>query len=356
MSGTRCAVASVGMLSLALVASPALAGKDPEETVAPNILFDKPAKQLEAQNVKLVRKGEKFIVPTCRVGFRLENKATASTDSAKWKNLGRDCSPTSPCSTDASVSMSVVLGNVSNADMQAATDAVCADFVEKLRKVGREVTTWAELGGNKAYDGIDFAEPKKDGVYHEGFNGADYIVLAPSTGKLFFTHENLGLGDQGPASLGNWRALNELSAKAGAVVLVPHFMVNFAEMSTSGNRSFSNSAEVGAVPALGFEPIVTRLHLYQAKMRLAGDMGGITFKEARPVSNAIGEIRQQQASDNSGIVLPLANLFGATSAMTSRKSLNVMVADPAAYKAELVRGAGVLNDVYVQVIDGYVKD
>lgn len=356
MSFIRHATTTLSLLSLALAAAPALAGKDPEETVAPNALFNKPEKQVEAQNVKLVRKGDTFIVPTCRVGFRLENKATASTDSAKWKNLGRDCSVSSPCSTDASVSMSVVLGNVSTADMQAATDAVCTDFVEKLRKTGRPVTTWTDLAGNKAYDGIDFAEPKKDGVYHEGYNGSDYIVLAPSNAKLFFTHENLGLGDQGPASLGNWRAMNELSAKSKAVVLVPHFMVNFAEMSTSGSRKFSNTAEVGAVPALGFEPLVTRLHMYQAKMRLAGDMGMISFKEANTISNAIGEIREQKANDNSGIVLPLANLFGATSVMTSKKSYNVMIADPAAYKAELVRGAGLLNDVYVHVIDGYIKD
>lgn len=350
----------IALLALATAFAAAVplahAGKDPEETVPPNALIEKPEKQIEAQNIKVVRKGESFIVPTCRVAFRLENSATASTDS-RLSNLGCSSGSYSNCKSDARVSMSVVLANFSNADMQAATDAVCSDFVEQLKTAGKPVTTWKELPGNKAYDEIDFAEPKKDGVYHEGYNGSDYIVMAPSDGKLFFTHENLGLGDQGPASLGNWRAMNELSAKSKAVVLVPHFMVNFAEMSSSGNNKLLKStAEVGARPALGFEGGLTRLYLYQAKMRLAGEMGGITAREMKPVSDDVGELRQQKETDNTGIVIPLANLFGATSAMTSKKSYNVLVADPAKFKAGVVDGARIMNGVYTHVIKGYLAE
>ncbi len=343
-------------LALAIAAPLAHAGKDPEETVPPNALIEKPEKQIEAQNAKIVRKGDSFIVPTCRVAFRLENSATASTDS-RLANLGCSSGSYSSCKSDARVSMSVVLANFSNQDMQAATDAVCSDFVEQLKTTGKPVVTWKELPGNKAYDEIDFAEPKKDGVYHEGYNGSDYIVMAPSDGKLFFTHENLGLGDQGPASLGNWRAMNELSAKGKAVVVVPHFMVNFAEMSSSGNnKMFKDTAEVGAKPALGFEGGLTRLHIYHAKMRLAGDMGGITARDMKPVSNDVGELRQQKETDNSGIVIPLANLFGATSAMTSKKSYNVLVADPEKFKAGVVQGGQIMNGVYTHVIKGYLND
>ncbi|MFP5440219.1 MAG: hypothetical protein ACLGHJ_01895 [Gammaproteobacteria bacterium] len=350
-------IAALATAVAVVVAAPIVhAGKDPEETVPPNVMIEKPEKQVEGQRVKIVQKGEKFMVPTCRVAFRLENSASASTNSA-LSNIGCSSGSYSNCKSDASVSMSVVLANFSNADMQAATDAVCNDFVDQLKTAGKPVVTWKELPGNKAYDEIDFAEPKKDGVYHEGFNGSDYIVMAPSDGKLFFTHENLGLGDQGPASLGNWRAMNELSAKNKAVVLVPHFMVNFAEMSSSGrNKMLKSTAEVGAKPALGLESGATRLHIYQAKMRLAGDMGGLTVRDLKPVSSDIGEIREQKEFDNSGIVIPLANLFGATSAMTSKKSYNVLVADPEKFKAGVVTAGQLMNGVYAHVIKGYVAD
>lgn len=356
MNYVRCLAAMATAASIALVSPLVLAGQDPEETVPPNALIEKPGKQIEAERVKMVRKGEKFIVPTCRVAFRLQNAASASTDS-RLQNLGCNSGSYSNCKSDARVSMSVYLGNVPPAEMQAATDAVCADFVEQLKTVGLPVVTWKELPGNKAYDEIAFAKFKgEDGVYHEKYNASDYIVMGPSTGKLFFTHENLGLGDQGPMALGNWRAMNEMSAKEKAVVLVPHFMVDFASMSSSGNSMLKNTAEVGAAPALKFEPGSTRLYMYQAKMRLAGDMGGITARDMKPMSEDFGVLKNQSEVSNEWLVGPMANIFGAQGLSVNKKVNKVLIADPAKYRDGVIGGGKVMNGVYAHIIKGYLND
>jgi hypothetical protein len=306
---------------------------------------------------KTLGKADKVILAGFRVAFNTTNEAHASTDS-RLKNLGN--SGASPLglktvTSSAAVSLRMMLGGLTPAQLQQITEEIYADFKGQLARTGIQVLGPDALKSTQGYRDIKFAgiAPGHALIREMGVGDArTFAVLAPAELPLFFTHfETVGIGNAG-LDLGNWRALNGVSVETKAVVLVPTIVVDFVRMSSSGNNKLlRDTAEVGGTPVLhlvagqGF----TTIKVYHAKIRLAGDSGDIGLARDVDAPGAFGEVRQVSASDNAALNTALVLLTGQAGRVNS-KSVRVLQADPAAYTAKCLELGHAVNTAFVAAL------
>jgi hypothetical protein len=180
----------------------------------------------------LLPKSKRVAVAGFRVIFINYNAVSAQVRASYLP--GRDTS-------GAKTSMNVTLEGVDSATMQAITDKAYADFLAQLAAAGREVVPASELASFHA-EVETSAQP-----YTKDVNGQKGIAFAPTGTPLFFTYADFGWGDKTPFNQKSYRLLAPLSEKLQAIVVAPLIVVDFANMTSSGNRSglTSREAEVG---------------------------------------------------------------------------------------------------------------
>ena len=154
----------------------------------------------------------------------------------------------------ASAAMQVNLSGVDDATLQLLTDQAYARFVAQLRAAGREVLTPA----GKQWDYTEF----------EAETGPADVSFMKAKGRAF-APQGLPLWNQAGEPWGgvkfgqkNSKAMAAVSNKLeAAIAIAPVIVVDFAQMSTSGNRSglVARTAEVGTTLAISVNRLDTRV-------------------------------------------------------------------------------------------------
>ncbi|HEY0916219.1 MAG TPA: hypothetical protein VGE22_15215 [Solimonas sp.] len=237
----------------------------------------------------------------------------------------------------AKASMNVALEGVDTATFQAITDKAYAEFLAQLAAAGREVVPASELASFHAE-----VEPSPQ-PYEKEVTGAKGIAFAPTGTPLFFTYADLGWTDKTPFNQKSYRMLAPLSEKLQAIVVAPLIVVDFANMTSSGNRSglMARDAEVGASLAMSVKTFNTpMIRAEESKMGMTakGEEGNVSLQQGITSDLAFGTMEKLEETDNAstkkvfdviGGFMGVANGGGAA----RKKSSNAAKTDNATYSA-----------------------
>ena len=273
---------ALAALTLSLACGAAFA-QAPEGAASAPSAADEPAVEslLDPSALKILASAPRVVVAGFRVAFVTRNAASAHSRSA-FSNLGHSAGGGMRTVTQAAVArVDVALQNVDDARMQAIVERAYADFMAALQATGRPVVPLAEMQASAGWQQLEFTPTDKPYVTSPTGTQKHYRFAAPQALPLWFGHFDAPLGDRAPFSLGNWRALNQLSVDTGAVVIVPQLVVDFADLSSSGNSMWRRQAEVGAKSGMSIEAANSKLLIFHAKIAMAGDLGSAT-PEGRP--------------------------------------------------------------------------
>lgn len=245
--------------------------------------------------IEVMPASKRIAVAAFRVAFITDNSVSAKVRASYLP--GRDRS-------GASSSLYVALKGVDARTMQAITDQAYADLLAQLAASGREVVPMDQM---KEFFAVVNATPSQPSApYVKELNGQTASFFAPTGMPLVFAHFDGGWGDRGAFDLNNYRRLEEFSAKANAAVIAPLVVVNFARMSSSGNRSglVAREAETGAEPGMSvahLQSFYTRSAEFRNGMQMGGDQGN--FSLALPVASPLsfGTLHQTAKEDNAGV-------------------------------------------------------
>jgi hypothetical protein len=241
---------------------------------------------------EVMPQAKKIAVAGFRMAFVVDNQVTAQVRAAYMPG-GLD-------SSGARSSYQIGLQGVNASAMQAITDRAFADLLQKLAQSGREVVPPAQM--KECIAGFKPTATSPAQPYAKSANGQTLHFFTPTGMPLVFTHLEGQWGDAGMFDLGNYRKLQECSSVWGAAVIAPFVVVNFAQMSSSGNRSAFTArvAETGAELAVSVASLTSpwmRTEEFRNGMLMKGDEGG--FNLAAPVVTAreFGSV-VVQAQDN----------------------------------------------------------
>ncbi len=261
----------------------------------------------------LLPKSKRVIVAGFRVIF-LEGNAVSAQVRASYLP-GRDTS-------GAKASLSLKLVGVDDATLQAITDQAYKTFIEQLKASGREVVTAADLPDFNA---------KMETVqtpYRAEVGAQKGVAFAPTGTPMWWTYADPGWTNQGPFKQANYRALAPLSTEKQGIVIAPMIVVDFARLSSSGNRSglTSNSAEVGSALEMGVRGFHTPMLLVDGSQR---EEGAVSLTAGFNTNQAFGTITEVAQEDNKGAkgvadmlggLMGLANAGGAARSKSEQEA------------------------------------
>lgn len=227
----------------------------------------------------------------------------------------------------ANARMDVALAGVDNATMQAITDKAYANFLAQLAAAGREVVPQAEL-----QEFLSQVEAAPGSPYTKevtlGYGKQKGAVFSPTGMPVWFTHFEAPWGDKGPFSQHNTRSFAATSEKVGAILVAPLIVVDFAQMSSSGNRSgfIAREAEVGATLAMSvsaFSTPLTRAEQTRSGIVMKGDDAFVSLQQ--PIVSDIGfatmeKLKEEDNKGTKGIFDAIGNAMGVANAGGSVKS------------------------------------
>ncbi|MSQ70149.1 MAG: hypothetical protein EXR27_02510 [Betaproteobacteria bacterium] len=281
--------------------------------------------------VEVLPGSKRVAVTGFRVVFITSNTASAQVRGSYLP--GRDTS-------GASSTLIVTLSGVDTATMQAITDRAYADFLAQLRLAGRELVPQEEL--KEFLAGVDTPQATAGKPYTKEINAQTGMVFAPTGMPLWFHQWDAGWSDS-MFSQKNYRSAAEYSHKLNAITIAPLIVLNFANMSSSGNQSgfTSRSAETGATLAMSVNAFTTSM------MRSEETRGGLVTKgdegmallSGRFISELqFGAFKDAVVTDNSGvkgIADALGNAMGLANAGGAARGKKESIAETsnAAYAA-----------------------
>ena len=187
------------------------------------------------------------------------------------------------------------LVGVDLAMLQRIAHSAFSDFVERIRATGRTVLGWNEISATPG-----FAKLERTPVpfLKKPFADARSVALvSPEYLPLISLHSDAPLSDKSPFQLGNWRALNAISAELKCLVMIPTIVFDFAALTGSGHKVYGGTANVGIQPGLYLIPLFTQLSFFHAKIALAGDGGKLILEDRVSVGQA-GQLVKTSSQNN----------------------------------------------------------
>jgi len=320
---------------LAFAALPVFAGDLTLPDLNPADWFDgKMGGTFGAKTVTAFAKSNRVAVSGFRVVFVTHNEARA--------NVRASYLPGGVEKGAARAKMEVDLKGVDDATLQAITDRAFKLFVDQLKASGREVII-PDQASFAGYNVTPVPQEIKAGLLKgKAFSPAE-LPLWWQVGDAW---GDAGLGQK------NMRAFNQQSEKLGApVTIAPMIVIDFAHMSSSGNRSSltTRRAEVGAALAMSVPTFTTRVvraeQTRYGGIVFKGDDGALTLKQAIDTDVEFAEMFQ--VDSRTGTVLSWA---GPDS--KSKSSKNVAETTNEAYasaaNAVLAQATGTFAKLFAQ--------
>lgn len=336
MRSTSIIAGSLMLLASALASSSAIAAEEAVAAGATTAALD-PDQYFKGQTggtfgksvtSVLLPKSKRVAVAGFRVVFINYNSISAQVRASYLP--GRDTS-------GAKASMNVTLEGVDEATMQAVTDKAYAAFLAQLAAAGREVVPASELA---AFHSEIEATPAP---YRAEVNAQKGVAFSPAGVPLFWTYADAGWTDKNAFNQKTYRMLAPLSEKLQAIVIAPMIVVDFANMSSSGNRSglMARDAEVGAALNMAVKTFSTpmiRAEESRSGMTSKGEEANASLQQGIHSELAFGTMEKVAEEDNKG-TKGLVDLVGGFMGMANAggavrsKSTNTAKTDNAAYSA-----------------------
>jgi hypothetical protein len=223
-------------------------------------------------------KGSKRLaVAGFRVGFTIRDKVTAQV--AAGYQLG------GTHTSGAKSVTAVALHGIDTSALQAVADQLYADFMARAGESGFEVIPLEQVKATAGFAKLETTPSSVEKPYlhkPKGVQEKFIMVMSPSALPLWWENGTM-IGDKGPFDIANYKAMGEVSRELDAFVVAPTFVINFAELTGSGNKGglfsgYEKGAKTGAKPRLGLARSDTRM--FTVRGAKGGPANGhVTLKE-----------------------------------------------------------------------------
>ncbi len=301
-------------------------------------------RQFHQGTAKVLARSDRLAIPSYRFGIVMRSGIAATGNSGS-----------------TTVEATADLVGVDAAMLRRIAHEAFSDFVAKIRATGRTVIGWNEITASAGFARI---EQTPDPFLKKPFADARTVALvSPEYLPLVSTHMDAPLSDKSPFSLGNWRAINAISADLKCLVMIPTIVLDFAALTGSGHKVYGAAAGVGVQPGLYLVPQFTQFRFFHAKIALAGDGGLLALQDRVAVGQAGTLVKTSDFNNRDEIerwnsyVRSMAwwnepNMAGpARPTLAYSYSSYQYRVDPAQFTAACLDAARAVNTVYAGVVN-----
>jgi hypothetical protein len=251
-------------------------------------------------------------VPTFRVAFTVKTQASAYAG-AGFANIGQHTGSSRTITQAQSRRVEMGLAGADLPLLQAITDRLYEDFVQRLKAAGKEVVPMEAVLKAPGFEKIKpittrpyTANPTMQGDPRE------YVVLVPTGLPMFFMHLDSYIGNAGALDQVGTKAVHEMGVHLNAVAYMPTLHVDIAELESSGRSSFRSGAEADVLPKLGIggrsELRVTNGKDF--KIMFGGEQGFVMVKAPVYTEGEFGTVRTVETFDTAGLANSLTRATG----------------------------------------------
>lgn len=289
---------------------------------------------------KILPMNKRVGVAGFRVVFVTDNSIKAQVRASYFGGVDR---------SGASAKMDVGLSGVDGKTLQAITDQAYATFLAQLAAAGREVVPAEEF--QKFFAELQPTATSPEQPYRKevtlGYGKQTGVAYSPTGIPLWFSNWD-GLWSDKTFDQHNIKRFNEAAQRSGAMVVAPVIVVDFAQMSSSGNRSgfLAREASVGATLSMSvsaFSSSLTNALEVRGGYVSKGEDARVNLTQG--IGSEIGfatmqEVKKEDNSATKGMFDALGGLMGMANAggAARSKSTNQAVTNNEAY-AEAARDA-----------------
>lgn len=294
----------------------------------------------------LAARGQKVAVAGYRVAFVVRNSASAYAGSGV-ANIGQSTGYNRTITQAQNKKIEVGLLNVNRQLMQAITDQLYADFVERLKAAGKTVVPQEDLLKAASFAKLERTEAPGNEAYTVSPTGdaRHYLVFAPTGMPLYFiTGESLG--DKGPFSQTNNKVLGEISKETNSVLLIPQVVVDFAEVESSGRSNFRSNAHVDAKPGIALVPMHTIVWAAHANNPIITEMGSRRLEKVVAFPGDYATVKQVDNFNTAGLANSLTMATGLQGVQHFSEK-RAYVADPGRFSEFVLKGGFSANQSFI---------
>lgn len=269
---------------------------------------------------KLLGHSNRVAVAGFRVVFITEADASASVRASYLP--GQD-------TTGAHASIHVEVDGVDNATRQAITDRAYANLLSQLKAAGREVVPLSEI--QPMFAKLELTPSSIEEPYKKSAYNRTGVVFSPTDVPLWWWSALDGWGNLGAFGQHNMRTVPEFSKELNAYVISPTFVVDFAQLSSSGNHSglTTRSAEVGISLRIAVTDMITglvRADEVKGGLTASGDDAYIRLTQPFTTDLTFADLQETESRKTTGF---MALMTGSS----KNKSTQVATTDNARYSA-----------------------
>lgn len=292
---------------------------------------------------------QRVFVPGFRVAFVVKTEASAYGGGAV-ANFGNRTGNFRTITQAQNKLVEMALAGADPALLQALTDKLYADFLERLKASGKEVIAGEQLANVpgraklKTITELPFATKAS-------WNHADkraYLVFTPKGVPLFFVSGDY-LGNASPFDLDTTRAIYEMATRLDAVALVPTLHVDIAEVESSGRSLFRSGAEAELIPKLGIGAYSELLlaNGYDAKIFYDGKLAYLNVEKPSHLDGEFGKVKSVESFNTAGLAnaLTLATGLQGAQHFVDKRQLTI---DPLKYANGVIKVGATFNDVVIK--------
>jgi hypothetical protein len=263
-------------------------------------------------NMVNVATAPRVFVPTFRVAFTVKTQASAYAGGG-IANIGQSTGFNRTITQAQNRRVEMGLAGADLPLLQAITDRLYEDFVQRLKAAGKEVVPMEAVLKAPGFEKIKpittrpyTANPTMQGDPRE------YVVLVPTGLPMFFMHLDSYIGNAGAFDQVGTKAVHEMGAHLNAVAYMPTLHVDIAQLESSGRSSFSAGAEAEVHPKLG---IGGRSELRftngkDVKIFFTGEQGSLIVKAPVYTEGEFGTVRTVENFDTASLANSLTRATG----------------------------------------------
>lgn len=255
----------------------------------------------------------------------------------------------------AQSSTAASLTGLSIDEVQTIADHALVDFADVLRQTGRPLLLMDAIR-----QAPSFATLKASPVPFRKQPAADArrVMMVPPHGmNLILTNADSPITDKSPFDLKNAMALSHLSFELDAVVLIPNVIIDFAQLSSSGNSVYSGSASTGIDPGMYLVELWTGLGAYHGRNKFGGDGGRAQLQKRIRLGQGGQLVQTREHSNrdevawwNSRVNSGMAEPYEVGPGFAYSSSSYEYQANVGQFQRAALSGAKAMNRVYAQAV------
>lgn len=293
-------------------------------------------------------RGQKVAVAGYRVAFVVRNSASAYAGSSV-ANIGQSTGYNRTITQAQNRKIEVGLLNVNRQLMQAITDQLYADFVERLKASGKTVVAQEDLLRSQSFAKLEKTEGAGNEPYTISPTGdaRHYLVFAPTGMPLYFIAGE-SLGDKGPFSQTNNKVLGEISKETQSILLIPQVVVDFAEVESSGRSNFRSNAHVDAKPGIALVPMHTIVWAAHANNPIVTEMGSRRLEKVVAFPGDYATVRTVDNFNTAGLANSLTMATG-LQGVQHYSEKRAYVADPGRFSDLVLKSGFSANQSFISL-------